>query len=108
MKGVAIAISGMIVLMSGLVYGQSDTQAGDPRQINQEDWIERSFDRGPLTRGEADRLDRKQERVDRGESRVKVDGVLKRKEAARTGAAKKRPSRHILGERPDRQGAPQR
>lgn len=103
MKGIVMAISGMILLMNSPVYGQSDQQ-----QVTQEDWIERSFDRGPLHPRETDLPDRKQERVDRVEGRAKVDGVLKRKEAARTGTQQKHPSRQILRERPERQGIPHR
>ena len=97
MKGMLIAISGTIILMSSMVYGQSDTQATDPRKLNQEDWIERSFDRGEL--------DREQDRIDRSESRGKAEGVVKRKEAARSGAAQKRASRPIVRERQDRRDA---
>ena len=79
MKGMLIAISGTIILMSSMVYGQSDTQVIDSRQLKQEYWIERSFDRGEL--------DREQDRIDRSESRGKADGVVKRKEATRIGAA---------------------
>lgn len=97
MKGMLIAISGMIILMNSMVYGQSDTQGIDSRQLNQDDWIERSFDRG--------QLDREQDRIDRRESRGKADGVMKRKEAARTGAAQKHTSRPIVRERQDRRDA---
>lgn len=105
MKGMLIAISGMIILMSSMVYGQSDTQVIDSRQLNQEDWIERSFDRGQLNRQEEVQLDREQARIDRRESRGKVGGVVKRKEAARSGAAQKRAPRPIVRERQDRRDA---
>ena len=97
MKSLFIAISGMIILMNSMVYGQSDTQVIDSRQLNQEDWIERSFDRG--------QLDREQDRIDRRESRGKADGIVKRKEATRTGAAQKRASQPIVRERQDRRDA---
>ena len=105
MKGMLIAISGAIVLMSSMVYAQSDTQATDPRKLNQEDWIERSFDRGELDRQEEVQLEREQARIDRRESRGTADGVVKRKEAARSGAAQKRTSRPIVRERQDRRDA---
>lgn len=97
MKGMLIAISGTIILMSSMVHGQSDTQVIDSRQLKQEDWIERSFDRGGL--------DRQQDRIDRSESRGKADGVVKRKEATRIGAAQKRASRPIVREQQDRRDA---
>ena len=105
MKSLFIAISGAIVLMSSMVYAQSDTQATDPRKLNQEDWIERSFDRGQLNRQEEVQLEREQARIDRRESRGTADGVVKRKEAARSGAAQKRTSRPIVRERQDRRDA---
>ncbi len=105
MKSLFIAISGAIILMSSVVYAQSDTQVTDPRKLNQEDWIERSFDRGQLNRQEEVQLDREQVRIDRRESRGKADGVVKRKEAARSGAAQKRTPRPIVRERQDRRDA---
>ncbi len=105
MKSLLIAISGAIILMSSVVYAQSDTQATDPHKLNQEDWIERSFDRGQLNRQEEVQLEREQARIDRRESRGTAEGVVKRKEAARSGAAQKRTSRPIVRERQDRRDA---
>lgn len=105
MKSLFIAISGAIILMSSVVYAQPDMQVTDPRKLNQEDWIERSFDRGQLNRQEEVQLDREQARIDRRESREKVGGVVKRKEAARSGAAQKRAPRPIVRERQDRRDA---
>ena len=105
MKSLFIAISGAIILMSRVGYAQSDTQVTDPGKLNQEDWIERSFDRGQLNRQEEVRLEREQVRIDRRESRGKAEGVVKRKEAARSGAAQKRASRPIVRERQDRRDA---
>ena len=105
MKSLFIAISGAIILMNSVVYAQSDMQVTDPRKLNQEDWIERSFDRGQLNRQEEVQLDREQARIDRRERRGKVDGVVKRKEAARSGAAQKRAPRPIVRERQDRRDA---
>jgi hypothetical protein len=105
MQAVLIAICGVTVLMNSTAYGQPDTQAIDQRPMNQEDWIERSFDRGSLNPSEAAQVDRKSERNDRRENRANVDGVLKRKEAARTGAVKHHAPRPIVRERPARQGA---
>ena len=105
MKSLFIASGGAIILMSSVVYAQSDTQAIDPRKLNQEDWIERSFDRGQLNRQEEVQLEREQVRIDRRESRGTAEGVVKRKEAARSGAAQKRASRPIVRERQDRRDA---
>ncbi|MBL8074141.1 MAG: hypothetical protein JNL29_07210 [Nitrospira sp.] len=105
MKGMFIAISGAIILLSSMVYAQSDTQVTDQRQMSQEDWIERSFDRGQLNRQEEGQLNREQARLDPRESRGKADGIVKKKEAARSGAERKRTSRPIVRERQERRDA---
>lgn len=72
MKGLLIAISGTIILMSSLVYSQSDTQAIDQGNMNHGQWIERSFDRGQLDRREEARPERQPAPLDRTESRAKT------------------------------------
>lgn len=108
MKGILIVTGGMIVLINSMAFAQSDTQVTDQGQVSQEDWIERSFDRGPIDRRAAGRPDGTQAGIDRVEGRAKVDRVLKRKEAARTGAAKQHAPRPIVREQPARQGAERR
>jgi len=102
MKGILIAISGTVMLTSSLVYGQSDRQVIDQRQMNQADWIEHSFDRGTLDRREAARPDRQPDRIDRKENRAKEDELVTTKKSARIGAAQKRASRPVVRERHDR------
>lgn len=101
-----MAISGTIVLMSGMVYGQSDTQAIDQPDTNHGEWIERSFDRGQLDRREEARPEREPDRIDRTENRAKADGAMTKKKTARTGAKQKRAPRPIVRERHAYQGAP--
>ncbi|MDH4152937.1 MAG: hypothetical protein OEV01_04055 [Nitrospira sp.] len=108
MKGILIAISGMIVMMSATVYGQSDTPVTDLQQMHQENWIDRSFDRGQLDRREAPRPDREPDRLDRRENRTKVDEAVTTKRAARTGAAKHRAPRQMLRKPQARHGAQHR
>ncbi|MFO0701257.1 MAG: hypothetical protein U0236_18710 [Nitrospira sp.] len=108
MRGIGIAMSGMIVLMSSLAYGQSDTQAIDQQDSNHGQWIERSFDRGQLDRPEEVQPDRKTDRVDRPESRAKADGAVTKKKAARVGPKQNRASRPIVREQHARQGASHR
>ncbi len=108
MKGILIAAGWMIVLVNSMAFAQPETPATDHGQISQEDWIERSFDRGSLGRPEAGQPDRTPAGIDRVEGLAKVDRVLKRKEAARTGAAKQHAPRPIVREQPARQGAERR
>lgn len=105
MKAILTTIIGTIMFMSSLVYGQSGTQVIDQRQTNQEDWIERSFDRGQLDRRDAPRPDREPDRLDRREHRAKADEVVTTKKAARIGAAQKRVPRPVVRERQDRREA---
>ena len=99
MKGLLIALSGTIILMSSLVYSQSDTQAIDQGNMNHGQWIERSFDRGQLDRREEVRPEREPASLDRTESRAKT---VTKKKAAPIGAAKKHTSRPLVRERHDR------
>lgn len=102
MKNILIAISGVLVLMNGMVYGQSETPVIDHQPMEQESWIERSFDRGQLDHREATRPDREPDRIGRMEQRANTEGVEKKKEGVRIGAAKKRTSRPIVRQQPDR------
>lgn len=102
MKAMLTAICGMIMLTSSLVYGQSDTQMIDQRQTTQEDWIERSFDRGQPERRDAPRSVREPDRLDRRDTRAKADEVVTTKKAARIGAAQKRSPRPVVREQQDR------
>jgi opacity protein-like surface antigen len=104
MKSTLIAFSGLGVLMSGIVYAQTETPVIDQRQTNQEHRIDQGIASGQLSEREARRLDRQQDHIDRMEDRAKSDGIVTRKERARIGAAQNRSSRHILKEKHDRQG----
>jgi hypothetical protein len=105
MKRILIAVSGMTLLMAGIVYAQTETPVIDQRQMNQEQRIDQGIASGQLNRREAARLDRQQDRIDRMEDRAMSDGVMTKKERARIGAAQNRASRHIGREKHDRQGA---
>jgi hypothetical protein len=136
MKGMLITISGTIVLMSSMVYGQSDPQAIDQREMTHGQWIEQSFDRGQLNRPEEVQPDRKPDRLDRPENRAKSDrgvrpeevqpdrkperldrtehrskadaAVVTKKKAAGIGAKQNRASRPLVREQHARQGTRQR
>jgi hypothetical protein len=105
MRRILVAVNGMALLMSNLVYAQSETPVIDQRQMNQEQRIDQGIASGQLNRREAARLDRQQDRIDRMEDRAEADGVMTRKERARIGAAQNRASRDIGHEKHDRQGA---
>ncbi len=108
MKGICVAISGTIVLMSSFAYGQSETQAIDQPDTTHGEWIERSFDRGQLDRREEALPEREPDRIDRQEHRTKADGVVTKKKAARVGTKQKRAPRPMVREQHARQSAPHR
>ncbi|THJ18773.1 MAG: hypothetical protein CAF42_005960 [Nitrospira sp. CG24B] len=108
MKRVLVAMSGMTLMMSGFVYGQTETPMIDQRQMTQEQRIDQGMANGQLNRREATRLGRQQDRIDHMENKAETDGVVTRKERARIGAAQNRASRHIAREKHDRQGARRR
>lgn len=105
MKPILIAIGGMAVMMSSIVYAQPETPLIDQRQANQEHRIDQGMASGQLSEREARRLDRRQDHIDRMENHAEADGVMTRKERARIGAAQGRASRQIAREKHDRQGA---
>ena len=104
MKRILSAVSVMTMLMSGMVYAQTNTPVIDERQANQEQRIDQGIESGQLNEREANRLNGQQERINKMEDRAKSDGVMTKRERARIGAAQHRASRHIAREKHDRQG----
>ncbi|MBT0962557.1 hypothetical protein [Denitromonas iodatirespirans] len=77
----------------------------DARQDRQQHRIERGLRSGDLTRPEARRLERGQDRIDRLQHRAYADGRVTPRERARIHQEVKRQDRHIYRERHDRQVA---
>ena len=104
MKRILLAVSGMTLLMSGLVFAQAETPRIDKRQANQEQRIDQGIASGQLNGREANRLNNQQEHINKMEDKAKSDGVMTKRERARISAAQDRASRHIVREKHDRQG----
>lgn len=83
-------------------FAQS-TPVVDQRQINQEARIQQGVASGELTKREAARLERGQERVERMEANAKADGVVTKKERAQLQHAQNVESRRIARQKHDRQ-----
>jgi hypothetical protein len=98
MKRMLLAVSGIMLLMSGLAFAQAETPRIDKRQANQ------GIASGQLNEREANRLNNQQEHINKMEDKAKSDGVMTKKERARISAAQDRASRHIVREKHDRQG----
>ena len=103
MKKMLLAISGMMLLMAGVAVAQAETLVIDQRQANQEKRIDRGIASGQLNDGEANRLIRQQEQINKMEGRTKADGVATNRERDRVDRAQNRASRDIEREKHDRQ-----
>jgi hypothetical protein len=82
---------------------QPATPGVDQRQANQERRIQQGVRSGELTRREAARLQRGQERVEKMEEHAKADGQVTPKEKARLKRAQDRQSAAIYKEKHDGQ-----
>ena len=84
-------------------FAQANTPRIDQRQMNQERRIDQGIASGELTKREAARLDRGQDRVDNLENKAKSDGVVTRRERARIHHAQNVESRRIYRQKHDAQ-----
>jgi opacity protein-like surface antigen len=104
MKKRLLAVSGVMLLMTGVAIAEAEIPVIDQRQENQERRIDRGIASGQLNERESNRLNKQQEHVHTIEGRAKSDGVMTKKERARIAAAQDRAARHIAREKHDRQG----
>lgn len=84
-------------------FAQANTPRIDQRQANQERRIDQGIASGELTKREAARLDRGQDRVDALENAAKADGVVTRRERRRIHHAQNVESRRIYRQKHDAQ-----
>jgi opacity protein-like surface antigen len=105
MKKNVLAVSILILCVSGVVYAQTETPRIDQRQANQEQRIDQGVASGQLNEREANRLNKQQEHINKIEEKAKSDGVVTKREKARIDHAQNRASRNIVREKHDRQGA---
>jgi hypothetical protein len=90
-------------LLPALASAQPATPRVDQRQANQERRIEQGVQSGELTKREAARLERGQERVEKMEAKAKEDGTVTAEERKRLKRAQDRQSGAIYKEKHDRQ-----
>jgi opacity protein-like surface antigen len=98
-----LAVSGVMLLMTGVAFAEAEAPMVDQRQANQEQRIDQGIAREQLNERESNRLNKQQEHVNTMEDRAKSDGVMTKKERARIAAAQDRAARHIAREKHDRQ-----
>ncbi|HEU0069146.1 MAG TPA: hypothetical protein VFQ26_07805 [Nitrospiraceae bacterium] len=104
MKKRLLAVSGIILFTTGVVFAENETFGIDQQQMNQEQRIDQGVTSGRLNEREVNRLNMQQEQVNKMETRAKSDAVMTEKERARIAAAQDRAARHIAHEKHDRQG----
>ena len=84
---------------------QIGTDRVDQRQSTQQQRINEGVKKGELTKSEADRLQKGQQRVQKMEDKAKADGVVNLQERQKIERAQDKQSRDIERERRDRQQA---
>ena len=95
---------GLVLAAPFLVQAQAPaTPRVDQRQANQEARIEQGVRSGALTRQEAARLEKGQDRVEALEDKAKADGKVTAKERTRLHRAQDRQSARIYQQKHDRQ-----
>jgi len=96
MKKRLLAVSGIILFTTEVVFAEIDISLLDQRQTNQEQRIDQGITSG--------RLNDQKEQVNKMETRAKSDAIMTEKERARIAAAQDRAARHIAHEKHGRQG----
>jgi hypothetical protein len=100
LTAVAAVMLGAVTLP---VLAEVNTPRIDKRPMNQERRIDQGIASGELTKREAARLDRGQDRVDNLENNAKADGTVTRRERARIHHAQNVESRRIYRQKHDAQ-----
>lgn len=99
----AAAVAALLAALPGAVLAQSSIPGIDQRQANQDQRIDQGIGSGALTRPEARRLERGQNRIERMEGRALADSTVTGKERARIHHAQAVESRRIVRQKHDGQ-----
>lgn len=100
-----ITATALALAASAALAQTTSTPRIDERQANQESRIQQGVASGELTKREAARLERGQDRVQRIENRATADGVVTGRERARVERAQDVQSARIARQKHDRQHA---
>lgn len=106
LKLAAVAFAGALLLAPTLTMAQSSTPGIDQRQANQERRIDQGVQSGKLTKKEARKVQRGQNKVNRMEARAKADGTVTKTERAKIQKAQNKQSRKIKRQKNDSQTRP--
>jgi CRISPR/Cas system-associated endoribonuclease Cas2 len=96
------AIALIAALPLGALAQTKRTEDVDKRQANQQQRIDKGVKSGELTRKEAAKLRKEQDRIAKMEQKAMADGKMSKKEAARIKKAQDKASQNIKGERADK------
>lgn len=104
-KRTTLLISAILACAALPALAQTATPNLDKREANQQRRIDKGVNSGQLTAPEANRLERRADRLEKHEARAKADGVVTPQERARLQHEANRNSREIRRETHDRQHA---
>lgn len=102
-KLIAVVAATLLGAATLPALAQANTPGIDKRQANQERRIDQGIASGELTKREAARLERGQDRIDNMENAAKADGVVTRHERRRIHRAQNVESRRIYRQKHDAQ-----
>lgn len=103
MKILTLTALAAVLAAPTLALALDSTPRIDQRQQNQQQRIDQGVNSGALTDREAHRLQHGQQRVQNMEQRALADGKMSMKERARLEHAQDHQSKHIFGEKHDKQ-----
>jgi hypothetical protein len=95
MKATKFVIFALLLFATGSLFAQTQTPRVDKREANQEARIKQGVKSGELTEGEAKKLKRQQNKIQRHEMKAKSDGVVTPGEKAKLHREQKRASKNI-------------
>jgi hypothetical protein len=105
-KTVSALAAALLSIGAFSAFAGAETPRIDQRQANQEQRIDKGIASGELTRREARRMDRQQNRIDKAENAAKSDGVVTATERRGLTKAQNSTSRHIYRQKHDAQDRP--
>ncbi|MDB5808869.1 MAG: hypothetical protein JWN94_991 [Betaproteobacteria bacterium] len=101
-KGIVLAIT---LAFAGSAFAQTATPNIDKRQANQERRIDQGVKSGELTTKEANRLEKREAKLQSDKEKAKADGVVTKKERAKLQHEANRDSKAIYRQKHDAQKA---
>jgi hypothetical protein len=99
-KAVVIAVT---FAFAGSAFAQTATPGIDKRQANQEKRIDQGVKSGELTKREANRLEKREDKLQKDKEKAQADGVVTKKERRQLNREANRDSKAISRQKHDAQ-----